>query len=369
MVEQEADVYRKLQQHMDTFPIRFPARKGGAEIRLLKRLFSPEEAKIATKLKFTPVASETVEEIYPRLADTGITQEELANTLEEMAKKGIILYHREGDTKYFGNALWVIGIFEFQVDKLTPELLVDMENYWSSPPLQEIQSTGIGQLRTIPIEQSIRREDSVAQYDDIRHLIEQSDGPFVLVNCVCRQVKDLAGNSCKATDRRELCFGIGKMTSAYVDFGWGREVSKKEMLAILKQNENEGLVLQPSNSKDIEFVCSCCGCCCGLLEGTKAASRPVDYFHTNYYAQVDADLCTGCSTCVDVCQMDATSLENGYAQVNLDRCIGCGVCVANCPAEAIELKMKDEMHEPPDTFEDTYSLISKRRKELDETKN
>ncbi len=365
MVEEDSDVYRALQQHMDQFPIRFPRRKGGAEIRLLKQLFTPEEAKIATKLSFSPHPSETVEDIYPRLAEMGITKQELEETLDGMAKKGIISYRREGDTKYYSNVPWILGIFEYQVDKLTPALLADMEHYYNSPPLQKIQSTGISQMRTIPIGQSIKREDSVAQYDNIRKLIEQSAGPFIVINCVCRQLKDIAGDSCKVTDRRELCLGVGEFTSAYIEFGWGREITKEAMLDILKQNEDEGLILQPSNTKEIEFVCSCCTCCCLGLESIKAAPRPVDFFTTNYFAQADSDLCSGCGTCVDMCQMDAATLVDGVVNINLDRCIGCGVCIANCPSEAIQLNKKEKHQEPPDTFEDMYSLIAQRRKELD----
>ncbi len=369
MVDEKNDVYRALQEHMDTFPIRFPKREGRTEIRLLKRLFTPKEAQIATNLRFSPYPSETVDDIYVRLADIEITKQELAQILEQMAKKGIISYHRDGDTKYFGNVPWILGIFEYQVDKLTPELLADMEKYYNSPTLQKILSTGISQMRTIPIGQSIQREDSIAQYDNIRQLIEQSNGPFIVTNCVCRQLKDIAGEPCEATDRRELCIGVGKFTDAYLEFGWGREVSKEELLAILKENEDEGLVLQPSNSKEIEFVCSCCGCCCLGLESIKAAPRPVDYFTTNYYAKADSELCTGCGTCVERCQMDAATLVDGLVNINLDRCIGCGVCVANCPSDAIQLMKKDEHREPPDTFEELYSLIAQRRKELDEAEN
>ncbi len=365
MTEDDVEVYRALQQHMDQFPVRFPEREGGAEIRLLKRLFTPKEAEIATKLRFTPRASETVDDIHPRVKELGLSKQELEETLDVMAQKGIISYHRDGETKFYGNALWVIGIFEFQVDKLTPELLADMKNFYSSPPLRKIQPTGISQMRTIPVGESIRREDSVANYDNIRELIEQSEGPFLVIDCVCRQVKDIAGNPCRATERRELCFGVGPFTQAYIDFGWGRQVSKEEMLAILEQNQDEGLVLQPSNTQNLEFVCSCCGCCCGGIEGVKAAPRPVEYFTTNFYSEVDADLCTGCGTCVGLCQMEAISLDDGIATINLDRCIGCGVCVANCPSEAVQLVKKDKRHIPPEDFDDLYSQMAKRRKELD----
>ncbi|MFX1340874.1 MAG: hypothetical protein ACFFDK_19850 [Promethearchaeota archaeon] len=57
MLEETLDVYRELQQHLDKFPVGFPATESGAEIRILKHLFTPEEAKIATRLndKFEPV--------------------------------------------------------------------------------------------------------------------------------------------------------------------------------------------------------------------------------------------------------------------------------------------------------------------------
>jgi len=263
----------------------------------------------------------------------------------------------------------VIGIYEFQVGNITPELVTDIQHFYSSPPIEEIQETGIPQIRTIPVGKSIRREDSVAQYDNIQLLIEESEGPFVVINCVCREEKDVGGEPCKATDRRELCFGVGKFTTAYTDFGWGREVSKEEMLHILEQNKNEGLVLQPSNTQNLEFVCSCCGCCCGLLASTKMAPRTVDFFTTNYYAEVDSKLCTACGTCVDLCQMEAVTLEEETVNINLDRCIGCGICVANCPSDALELKRKEKLHVPPENSDELYSKIQKRRKELDKVQN
>ncbi len=40
----ETEVYHKLQQEIDKTPIGFPATGSGVELRLLKHLFSPEEA-------------------------------------------------------------------------------------------------------------------------------------------------------------------------------------------------------------------------------------------------------------------------------------------------------------------------------------
>ena len=66
MLEETLDVYRELQQHLDKFAIGFPATESGVEIRILKHLFSPDEAKLATKLddKYEPL-----EAVYERAKD------------------------------------------------------------------------------------------------------------------------------------------------------------------------------------------------------------------------------------------------------------------------------------------------------------
>lgn len=45
------DVYRKLQQHIDErMPVGFPPSDSGADIRILKSLFTPEEASLTLNL-------------------------------------------------------------------------------------------------------------------------------------------------------------------------------------------------------------------------------------------------------------------------------------------------------------------------------
>ena len=56
-MEQENQVYVKLQKHLDNQAVGFPATRSGAEIKLLKHIFTPEEAEIACCLsyKFEPL--------------------------------------------------------------------------------------------------------------------------------------------------------------------------------------------------------------------------------------------------------------------------------------------------------------------------
>lgn len=44
------NIYQNLARHLDNLPGGFPAAQSGVEIRILKRLFTPEEAKFAMHL-------------------------------------------------------------------------------------------------------------------------------------------------------------------------------------------------------------------------------------------------------------------------------------------------------------------------------
>ena len=46
-MDREVTVYRKLQKYLDRMPISYPETESGVEIRILKHLFTPEEAEIA----------------------------------------------------------------------------------------------------------------------------------------------------------------------------------------------------------------------------------------------------------------------------------------------------------------------------------
>jgi hypothetical protein len=69
---------------LDALPNGFPATEDGAEIRLLKRIFSPEEAAFFCELK---LKFETPRQIADRI---GRLLEEVSKTLAVMSEKGQI---------------------------------------------------------------------------------------------------------------------------------------------------------------------------------------------------------------------------------------------------------------------------------------
>jgi len=343
-------------------PIGFPRAESGADIRVLKHLFTPEEANIATFLRFGWNRDlESLEEIYERIKYTGISLEELETNLDNLAKKGSISSRRKGDKKYYANAMLIIGMYEFQVNKLTKEFLKDFNEYLIEIWGAEANKTNYHQLRTIPVEKSLDPKLKVAPYDNVRNIIEESNGPFAKVNCICRQERNFYGKPCKMAKHEDNCLGFGDMIQTYIDQGWATQITKDETLKILQTNQEEGLILRPSNSQNVEFICSCCYCCDrGIAELLKVPD-PANYVISNYYSEVDPDLCTGCGTCVDRCQMKAITLIDDICSIERKRCIGCGNCVAICPSEAIRLKQKEEQYIPPQSMDDLYDLILKEK--------
>jgi len=361
--ESEVEIYRELQQHLHTLPVGYPATKSGVELRLLKRVFSPEEAKIATFLKFSKNNLESLDDIYDRVIDLGYSKEELENHLNNMVRKGAIEAIKKEGKRIYSLAMFIIGTFEYQVNKLTKEYVEDLHQYMAEGLMMEAGSTQISQLRVVPVEKSVTPSLNRANFEDITAILNNMEGPFVSVNCVCRQGMELIDKPCKNTSRMDVCMGIGDFAQMYIDEGWGKEISRDEALEILKKNQEEGMIIQPGNAQKPDFFCSCCTCCCEGLQGIKMLPNPADFVTTNYFAEVDPELCDACETCLETCQMDAITM-NGTSAVNKQRCIGCGNCVAKCPSEALSLLKKDQVTIPPETETDLYNSIWDKKKVL-----
>ena len=328
-------VYRELQRHLDKLPVGFPQTESGVEIRILRLLFSPKEAIVTAKLKTTP---ETIRTIFRRVKKEVNSKEDLRVLLSNLVEKGAIFGKKKGKRIYYRNAMFIIGVYEFQVTRLTCEFMELMHQYIDEALAKEFTKTGIHQLRTIPIEKSLSVESRVYKYDDIINLVKNVKGPFGVAECVCRIGHDLLHQKCTQTELRESCLVFRQTARYYINHGYARPKTKEESIEILRKAEEAGLVLQPGNSKRLGFVCTCCGCCCEGLKLANKLPRPSEIYISNYHAEVDGKECSGCNTCVDRCQMKAISRMDNVTLVNLDFCIGCGLCVTTCPKKAIILK-------------------------------
>ncbi len=226
------------------------------------------------------------------------------------------------------------------------------------------------QMRTIPVNQSIPVEHNVATYDQIRALVAEARGPFVVLKCICRQHRALKNRPCKQTSRLETCLAMDDMAAMVARRNHGREVSREEALAILHQNEDDGLVLQPANARRPEFVCSCCGCCCGMLSLQKMLPHPLDFWTSSFRAEIDGSTCKSCGKCVSRCQVGGVELaapkgrtrSKSPARINPSRCIGCGLCVTTCPSHSLRLTQRIPETIPPESEDELQAQIAARKK-------
>ena len=349
-----SDVYERLRSHLDDMASGFPETENKIEIQLLKHLFTETEAEFFMQLN--PLL-ESPGDVAERLKRDSA---EIAELMEEMAKKGLLFRQRKGDRVRYAVQPWVVGIFEYQLNSLNEDIARDHEEYWEKGFLHQLQSYKTPVMRTIPINRQIVADWPIAPYEDVLQIVENQE-KILITNCICRTQTALAGNDCDKP--KESCFMFGSHAEYYAENGMGRFITKEEARQIVLKNEEAGLVMQPFNSQRVGGMCSCCGDCCGMLRSLKKQPNPAEAVQSNYYARVDEELCNGCETCVDRCQMEAIDVVDGISTIALNRCIGCGLCVTTCPDEAMQLikKSEDQLYKPPKSGGETYMRIMQER--------
>lgn len=340
-------VYRKLQLHLDKFPIGFPAAPSGVEIEILEYFFTEEEARFALCLSLNKSTVNTVVKRFRQKFGSQIDIKTASRILDNMFLKGVINRGgKEGKFSY-SNAMLVIGMFEFNVDHLKKELMEKLHRYLNEAFGEEFFKSSLPQLRTSPHLKAVIPEHQIATYDNMKEFVRNTKKQIQVANCVCKQGEALLGNPCKQTDNIEICLMIGGEN--YMAREQARAITKEECLDILDMAEEKGMVLQPGNSREPFCICICCGCCCGVLTTAKKFPDPARFFATNYFVEIKSSECIGCGICVGRCQLDALILdkESKKVTVDLNRCIGCGLCVTKCPVNAAVLVKKEKETVPP----------------------
>jgi NAD-dependent dihydropyrimidine dehydrogenase PreA subunit len=334
------EMYYRLAKVLDTLPSGFPATKSGIEIKILKKIFTPEEADLFCDLKLTP---ETADQIAER---TGRPLEGLEEKLTSMWQKGEISGFKLGGVLLFKMVPWVVGIYEFQLNRMDrefAEMCEEYSMYWG----RQFMRRGPQIMQVIPIEKDIPVKQEALTYQQVSNLIESSQS-FMVNECICKKSQGLLDKPC--TKPTEVCLGMAPLPDVFENHPWGGRILTKEgAYEVLSKAEEAGLVHLTSNVESGHYyICNCCGCCCGILRAISTGAPNV--VNSHYYAKIDPDKCSACGICADVrCQVQAIKEDGGIYSVIKARCIGCGLCASTCPEEAIGLNHKEpeELTYPP----------------------
>jgi len=341
-------IYSRLAKVLDTLPNGFPSTESGVEIRLLKKIFTPEEAELFCDMRLT---FETAEQVSER---TGRPLEGLKGKLVTMGQRGQLFAIQFGEAWYFKMLPWVFGIFEFQLGRIDRELAELSEEY-APFYAQQFFANKPQLMQVLPIEETISTEQEALPYEKVSALIEKSQS-FLVNECICKKERALLDNPC---DRPlEVCLALAPVPGVFDKSPIGRVISKDQAYELLKKTEELGLVHLTNNLQNGQFfICNCCKCCCGPLRSINELGIPAgDVVNSHYYARIDPDTCISCGICAEErCQVGAIEEGEQAYRVIPEKCIGCGLCISTCPVEAISLIHKDkEKIVPPPITEDAW---------------
>lgn len=332
------EAYRRLAEVLDTLPSGFPSTQSGIEIRILEKIFEPEEAELFCDLRLTP---ETAARISER---TGRPLEGLEQKLMSMSKRGELWASELDGVWKFKIMPWIPGIYEFQVKQMDQEFATMWEEYsthWGKQFVRHKPQL----MQVVPIEKEIPVKQEALIYQQVSGLLEKA-GSFFLNECMCKKRRGLLGNTCSKPT--EVCLALDVPEAMNVAFG-GKAITREEAYEVLRKSEEAGLVHLTNNLESGHwFLCNCCGCCCGVLRTVNRGAH--NSINSHYYAEIDPELCVACGVCADErCQVKAIEKGDEFYSILKEKCIGCGLCASTCAEEAITMvhKKTEDRSRPP----------------------
>jgi ferredoxin len=330
--------YKKLAETLNALPNGFPATDDGRELKLLAKLFTPEEAELASQLT---QSLETVEEIAAR---TGREKSEVRNQLKAMSRRGLIEAGRKDGELGFKSMPFVVGIYEMQLATLDAELAKLFEDYFQGG-FAKMLDIKPQVHRVIPVNETVRNSMEVRPFESAAEIVNAMQS-WGVQDCICRKQKALLGQACEHPI--DVCMVFHPLPNAFKDHPVIHALTHDEALGTLRRAAEAGLVHSVSNSQEgVYYVCNCCTCSCGILRGMAELGIANVVASSAFVNQVDEAICNGCEDCIKACQFNALSMDGLLAEVNTVRCTGCGVCVIKCSTGALGLVRRPETEIKP----------------------
>jgi ferredoxin len=331
--------YRDLARRLDELANGFPSTADGAELRLLAKLFTAEEAAVASQL------SADLRPLSVLASQLGRDANSLGMQLKEMTRRGLIRAGRVDHRLGYGLLPFIVGIYEMQLPRIDEELALLFEDYYrqAAPQLFAVAPQF---HRVIPVHQAVPVSMEVHPFESIACIIDSCKS-WGVIDCICRVERRLAGQPCEHPI--DVCMTLSPMEHAFDGSNTVKALTRDEAMATLDRAAEAGLVHSVSNTRDgVWYICNCCTCGCGILRGMAELGLANVVARSAYACRADADMCISCGACSEACQFGALSLPPLLA-VDSVRCVGCGVCVHSCRTGALALfrRPESEIAPPP----------------------
>ena len=363
--------YRLLQQRLDRNVTGAP--ESPTLIKILKLLFSPEEAELARGIPGQPTSLDVLSQKLT------IPPDKLEDKLTEMAQRGLVVDLEHNGQQYFSLSPVVIGFFEFTFmrtrdDMPMAELARLFEEYFTKDD-RFVRSVFQGQTqvgRRLVREEALPEGDHVEILDWERasHIIQTASAIGVSL-CPCRHELSHLGNAC---DKPQLvCLSLNYSADILIRNGIAKAISTEEAMRILEQCKEVGLAQTGDNvQRKVTYICNCCGCCCGMVRALKTFDIRNAIVTSNWIMEVDLSKCNGCGKCAEACPTEAIEIveerEEGkkrrWAVRDETLCLGCGVCYSVCKHGGITMKPRAQRVLTPETVFDREVMMAIERGKL-----
>lgn len=362
--------YRLLQQRLDRNVTGAPA--SPTLTRILRLLFSPDEADLARRIPTTFIA-------LGKLAQrAGLAEERLADMVASMAERGLVFDVEHEGRRYVALAPVVIGFFEFTFMRAragypTEELarLFD-EYFFERADFAHAVFAGQTQIgRALAREEALPAGDhsEILDWERAEQIVATASSHAVSL-CACRNHAQQAGHPCEHPMRTCLSLNLG--ADVLVRQGIAEPISRSEAMGILEQSKAAGLAQTGDNvQQNVSYICNCCGCSCGMMNAIRRFDIRNAIVTSNWIATIDPERCNGCSRCAKVCPVSAITISKGevdgrrrnWAVRDPDLCLGCGVCYSACRRGALSMRRRERrVFTPESTFERIVAMAIERGK-------